>query len=333
MKRFFGKIVAVVTVLVILCTTFIVPVSATEPTNLVPSDIFSSKEKASEWFTISDKTSVSVSDGVMNIPIDVTTNTAWVYTNQAFPTGSYTIKLDVQPVKYLNGEWEAMGGIGILLGTGSGGAFPWYNVRFDPNMDFESIGYYAWYHDGGAGADSLASDIDFCYPDFTGDMWMTVVIEVTPDVIDVYLEGEHIPDVSDVKANMQEKFPKGSDLTYIGFFPEGKTQGFNVRNFGIYNGVDLGFLDAEEENTDPTDEPVEDPTDEPVEDPTDEPTDELVDDATDAPVDDATDAPADDAGEDDGGFPWWIILIIALVVAAGVIIAVILINKRKKGNA
>ena len=313
-------ILSTILVLALLSTMFMIPASASEPTNLVPADVFQSLEKMQGTFAgaiNSDAADFFVDDDGDYVHHVNTPGSRWPYSITTFPDGSFTVKMEIQPIEYENSKTggTAYGGAGILLGVGEGGAMPWMNVRLDFNYDLDSIEYYIWEHHGSYYG-IIHEYGDFWYDgDYTDDLWVEVVMEFTAEETKIYVDGIEVPaldddGVYDIPAESIGHYPTAEEIKYIGFFSEGSTGGFNVKNFGIYEGVghDWGY-----------DAPVEDATDAPVAD------------ATDAPVADATDTPVVDGGEEDSGNTTLIVIIVvAVVVIAAAVVAVVLLKKKKK---
>ncbi len=345
-------ILSITLVMALLCTMFMFPVSASEPTNLVPADVFQSLEKMQGTFAGSINSDAadffvdSEGDYVHHVN---TPSASWPYTTQALPSGDFTLKMEIQPIEYENSKTggTAYGGAGILLGYGAGGGFPWMNIRLDFNFDLDSIEYYIWEHLGST--NGIVHEYgDFWYDgDYTDDLWVDVVFEFTATETKIYVDGIEVPTIDDeglysLPENSLGHYPTTNDIKYIGFFSEGSTGGFNVKNFGIYEGIghDWGF-----DTPDETEPPVDDETQPPVDDETQPP----VDDETQAPVDDETQPPVDggddgdndskptdsnnpaDGGDEEGSSTWIIILVVAIVVvAAAAVLAVVLLKKKKK---
>ena len=357
-KRFSAKVLVVVFAIALLATSFMVPTvsSAAEPTNLVPADLFASPEKAAQWFErVSTDPTYYTKDGNDYVMRVNTQNSAWTYSNQEIPYDTFTIRLFVQPIAYYKEKFDSdvYGGMGMVLGTGSGNGFPWVDTRIDFNLDTtETVDFYIWEHHGSV--NGMVKRFggewydDFGVPQWFADEgmegtpgWFEVVYEFTADETKMYVDGFEVPDMATEAEHptwadvTMGHLPTASELTWFGFFSEGGTEGFYIKNFGIYEGVGLFTPDEpiEDPSEDATEEPSEDPTEEPSEDATQEPSD----DATEDPSEDVTEAPSYDATEepekkDKGNSNLGLIIgivVAVVVVAAGAVVAVILIKKKK----
>ena len=361
-KRFSAKVLVVVFAIALLATSFMVPTvsSAAEPTNLVPADLFASPEKAAQWFErVSTDPTYYTKDGNDYVMRVNTQNSAWTYSNQEIPYDTFTIRLFVQPIAYYKEKLDSdvYGGMGLVLGYNgaAGNGFPWVDTRIDFNLDTtETVDFYIWEHNGKANPPKNYTGMtkrfggewydDFGVPQWFADEgmectpgWFEVVYEFTADETKMYVDGFEVPDISTEAENPDwadvtlGHLPTASELAWFGFFSEGSTEGFYIKNFGIYEGVGLfASGDGEEE---PTEEPIEDATEEPIEDateePSEDPTEDPSDDVTEAPSDDATEEPGKkDKGNSNLGLIIGIVVAV-VVVAAGAVVAVILIKKKK----
>ncbi|MBR5500693.1 MAG: hypothetical protein IKV74_04115 [Clostridia bacterium] len=218
----------------VVTVTVAYPVQA-EGLNLVPADVFASKEKASQWFKGSMAGTFSVEDGdyVYHVP----TNHTDMWTSQSFPDGSFTVKMNVKS--------DESSRIGILLGYGSTpNDTKWMNIRFDPGASANTVNFYVWEHGGGAIA-TPSYGTSWYKDTYNAGKWHEVVFEVTPTQTKIYLDGYQTPDFTDpytsgtITADSLGHFPTANELNYIGFFPSGATQ--SIKNFSVYEGVDLRF--------------------------------------------------------------------------------------------
>ena len=360
--RKFSKLVAFALALVLMSATFVV--SAATPENLMPDDVFANQTNYDEWFKVvgyAENQTTFTKDGddyVVHIPwIEGPGVTAWQASTQAIPYDSYTVKFYIQPIEGVDKNSNPYYfGCGIMLGygDGNGGGFPWMNCRFNINYELEVVEWYVWEHTG-SGGNGIVHNYSFGWYngfEFPEDLWFEVIIEVTPEATTFFLNGDEVPLPDEgytIPGNSLGHYPTSSELKWIGFLPEGSgkdkatgevvapSTGFNVKNMGIYEGVNLDLFDgsSEDEGDEPADE-TEEPADE-TEAPAD--TTEAPADTTEAPADE-TEAPADEteAPEDDkdnkkdkGSNVGLIIGIVAavVVVAAGAVVAVILIKKKK----
>lgn len=342
-KRFSAKVLVVAIVIALLGTMLIGPTaaSAAEPTNLVPADVFAGPDKVTQFFERGSTDAADYfmdgDDYVMHVK---TVNSAWMYSNQTIPYDTYTIRLYIQPIEFDSEGIMRHGGMGMVLGYGAqGNGFPWMDVRVDYNIDgAELVDFYIWEHLGNENGMVKRFGGEW-YDDYgmPASDWMEVIFEVTPTETTMYVDGWQVPAIEDEAENSSwadktlGHLPTSSELQWFGFFSEGATEGFNVKNFGIYEGVGL-FND---DSSDPTEDPAEptndsaEPTDDPVVDETQAPADptEVVEDETQAPAD-PTEAPKKDGGSNAGLIIG--IVIAVVVVAAAAVVAVILIKKRKK---
>ncbi|MBR5280922.1 MAG: hypothetical protein IKU26_08160 [Clostridia bacterium] len=216
--------------------TIAYPVQA-EGLNLVPADVFASKEKASQWFKGSMAGTFSEEEGeyVYHVPkshLDM-------YTSRSLPDGSFTVKMNIKS--------DDSGYMGILLGYGSSpNDCKWMNIRFDPNYTAKTIDFYVWEH---CNLDPYPATpkygTSWYKGDFSADSWHEVIFEVTPTKTTIYFDGYQTPDFQDpyvsgsIKDTSLGHFPTSEELNYIGFFPSGATQ--SIKNFGVYEGVGLEF--------------------------------------------------------------------------------------------
>ncbi len=217
-----------------------------EPANLVPEDVFASKTETQKLFTGSVGGAYSVENGeyVYKIAGNAYTD-AWL-TKEHFPDGSFTVKMDIRPTEYTKDGENKYSGMGILLGYGNrpNGDHKWMNIRFDINYSTKKINFYVWEHCGSNAATPSygTSWYEGTLPD---DLWFEAVFEFTSTKTKIYLDGYQAPDFTDphtsgtITASSLGHFPTTEELTYIGFFPS--TDACSVKNFGIYEGVDLRF--------------------------------------------------------------------------------------------
>ncbi len=223
----------------------------TTSAKLLPADLFTAAQ-ASAHLTKVDAATYTMEDGavpMMRVPI-VNNSNGWVYTKNPLPTNSFTISADVKPL--LKTGSTAYGGTGILLGTGANNSFPWFNLQF--NYADGKVTVYVVEHKGAAGYGYLKNFTD--QPILTGvnfaqKEWFNIKIEVTTEGTEVYVDGQPIP------AEGAGKLPKLGEIQYVGLYPSGGSNGFWVKNVGMYNGVDLVF---EAPSPTPTQAPTEAPT-------------------------------------------------------------------------
>lgn len=257
MKRVVKRSISVLLTVLMLCSmvTITLPTSVgatasayegiREPENLVPADVFASKEKTQQWFDGSVAGTYSVENGeyVYTIPTSYTD----IYTKQELPDDSFTVKMDIRPKIYTNSQGAtAYGGMGILLGYDADArsdTFPWMNVRFDIDYATKAIDFYIWEHNGTNGQVTVKHYGTSWYQgEFPEDLWFEVTFEFTPTKTKIYLDGYQTPDFKDgftPSAESLGHFPTIADLAYIGAFPS--SAAYDVKNFGIYEGVDLRF--------------------------------------------------------------------------------------------
>ena len=209
-----------------------------EAVNLVPEDIFSSPEKAALWFKGAMHTDASyytVEDGeyVMQLP----RTDAWTYSTR-IPTGEFTAEFEICPVAKDNG---ALGNIGVMLGKAAGNGFPWYltQVQFRPQTSNSYItdGVFAqhWYHSGqteGTHNKVYASEPMLIGSDYvTTPQWYKVRIEVGNDKSLIYINDILLPD------GVQNYMLTRGEVKWLGFWPEGSSNGFKIKNYKLYEGV------------------------------------------------------------------------------------------------
>ena len=221
------------------------PTATPEGVNLVPEDLFASKDKASQWFggALSDDASHYTEengDYVYYAPV----KSNWPYTNQKFPGDEFTVKFNIKPTVYTNSSnATAYGGMGILLGfnQGNNSGFPWMNIRFDANYDTKKMTFYVWEHTGSTSINP-SFGTDWYEGEFPEDLWFEVIMEFTKDGTKIYLDGYQAPALDTGRtppSNSLGHFPQSDELTYIGLFPSGT--GHYIKNFEVYKGVDLGL--------------------------------------------------------------------------------------------
>ncbi len=208
-----------------------------EGLNLVPEDVFASKENATQWFKGSMAGTFSEEEGehVYHVP----TSHLDMYTSRSLPDGSFTVKMNIKS--------DDSGYMGILLGYGSSPSdCKWMNIRFDPNYTAKTIDFYVWEHCNLNPYPATPKYGTSWYKgNFSADSWHEVIFEVTPTKTTIYFDGYQTPDFQDqyVSGSINDTslghFPTSEELNYIGFFPSGATQ--SVKNFSVYEGVDLRF--------------------------------------------------------------------------------------------
>ncbi len=331
--KLFYKIVGLMVVLMMLFAT--VPVSATEtnaaPTNLLPEDIFSSPEKAEAYFgRVSTDPADYTKEGddyVMHVPF---VGSSWSYSKSPLPDGSYTIKMEVSPVESIDADgYPTYYGAGIVLGYGSLGGMPWLTCRFNFDYDFETVECFVWDFQGATQSYHSYGTSWYEEWEFPEDLWFEVTIEVTPEETRISLNGFEVPAFSEgytPPAESIDHYPTSEELSYIGFFSNGGegSNGFKVKNLGIYEGVDLDFEQSEATQT-PTAEPTAASTETPAS-PSEMPTDSSTGgEASTVPSADATPDKADQ-----GGNTVVIILSVVIVMLLAVIIGGFIFFKKRK---
>ncbi len=209
---------------------------------LLPEDLFTAA-KASTHLTKVDAATYTVEGTVpmMRVPI-VNNSNGWVYSTLP-DMDSYTLSVDVMPL--LKADGTSYGATGILLGTGANNSFPWFNLQF--NYAGGKVTVYLVEHLG-TGYGYLKNYTEapiLTEVDFATKKWFNITIEVTATGTEVYVDGEPIP------ADAMDHLPTSADIKYVGLYPSGGSNGFWVKNLGLYEGVDLVF---EEPSTPPPSE-------------------------------------------------------------------------------
>ena len=353
-KRFSAKVLVVAIVVALLGTMLIGPTaaSAAAPTNIVPADVFAGPDKVTQWFERGSTDAADYTkdgnDYVMHVK---TVNSAWMYSNQTIPFDTYTIRLYIQPIEYEKDGIMKHGGMGMVLGYGAqGNGFPWMDVRVDYNIDgAELVDFYVWEHLGAKNAMVKRFGGEW-YDDYgmPSSDWMEVIFEVTPTETNMYIDGWQVPDISTEAEHPSwadttlGHLPTSSELQWFGFFSEGSTEGFNVKNFGIYEGIGLFQDDVEDLTEEPTQEPSDDPTEEPTQEPSDDPTQEPdnggYDDGGngDGGYDDGGNdggegesEPKEDKGGSNVGLIIGIVAAVVVLAAAAVVVVIIVLKKKK----
>ena len=287
---------------------------------LLPADLFTAGQ-ASAHLTKVEAATYTIEGGtepMMRVPI-VNNSNGWVYTKNPLPANSFTISADVKPL--LKTGSTAYGGTGILLGKAADNRFPWFNLQF--NYADGKVTVYVVEHLG-TGYGYLKNFTDqpiLTGVDFAVKEWYNIKIEVTAEGTEVYVDGQPIP------AEGASKLPKLGEIKYIGLYPAGGTNGFWVKNVGMYNGVDLVF---EAPSPTPTETPTVAPTETPTVAPTVAPTVVPTETPTVAPTEAPTDAPSATAGaasatpgvpnKPTGDASSMAVVMLAMLVGAGIVV-------------
>ncbi len=214
------------------------PVMPGEPVNLVPEDIFSSYDKTALWFKGALNTDASyytVEDGEYVAHFPRTDN--WTYSTR-IPTGEFTAEFEVCPVEKDSG---ALASIGVMLGKNAGGGFPWMNaqIQFKPKTanSYVEDGIFAqhWYHSGvteGTHSKVYTSEPLFIGSEYvTTAKWYKVRIEIGAESSAMYVDGVLVPN------GVNNYMPTADEIKYLGFWPEGSSNGFKIKNYKLYEGV------------------------------------------------------------------------------------------------
>ena len=215
----------------------------TGPVNLVPEDLFASKTNAQQWFGGTLPGTFTEEDG--EYVYKATTALNGIYTTHALPDGSFTVKMNIKPTEYVNGQnAQAYSGMGILLGTSAGGnAVPWMNIRFDANYTTKKMEFYVW-EKTADNRDIVAKKYgtDWYEGEFPEDMWFEVIMEFTPTETKIYLDGYQTPFLTTGYTPPTDSlghFPTADEIKFIGLFPSGAE--YSIKNFEVYEGVGLGL--------------------------------------------------------------------------------------------
>ena len=206
--------------------------------NEVPSDLFESYAHAKTWFTnaSSDAAHYTVDgeDYVMRAPI-VSNGNAWIYSTRTLPKENYAVSYDFAMVPKTTGSAE-LGGAGNLIGTGSR---LFYSLRFDADetngrlqfriVELNSNGLLQK-EDNGYILDGL---------DFSEKIWFNLRYTVTKDTFKIFLNSKEI--YSTYLAGKEINY---NTIQYFGFFAEGSTAGFDVKNFAIVKGTEAEIQTA-----------------------------------------------------------------------------------------
>ncbi|MBR5280079.1 MAG: hypothetical protein IKU26_03820 [Clostridia bacterium] len=213
----------------------------TGPVNLVPEDLFASKEKAQQWFGGTLPGTFSEENG--EYVYSATTALNGIYTTQALPDGSFTVKMNIKPSEFVNSKnAQAYSGMGILLGRSAGGNnVPWTNIRFDADYATKTMKFYVWEKTSN-NRDIVAKEYGTAWyeGEFPEDMWFEVIMEFTSTGTKIYLDGYEVPQMTDgytPPADSLGHFPTADELKFIGFFPSGAN--YSIKNFEVYEGVGL----------------------------------------------------------------------------------------------
>lgn len=266
------KLFIFVLLVTLLCSTFVVSATEnTDPVNLLPADVFSNPARAAEYFgRVSEDPAAYTKDGddyVMNVPWF---GNSWIYCNREVPYSSYTVKLEFAPIESVDNEGNPKYyGVGILLGYGGMSGMPWFNCKFNFNYDYETVEWFIWDHQGATQNYHGYGTVWYEEWEYPEDLWFELIIEVTPEETKIFLDGYEVPAFDDGYTPPDtglDHYPTSQDINWLGFFSEGgdHSKGFNVKNMGIYEGVDLGLGRTDVEET-PTDVPEETPVDIPTE--------------------------------------------------------------------
>ena len=213
----------------------------TGPVNLVSEDLFASKTNAQEWFGGTLPGTFTEEDG--EYVYKATTALNGIYTTHALPDGSFTVKMNIKPSEFVNGQnAQAYSGMGILLGRSAGGnAVPWTNIRFDADYATKKMQFYVW-EKTADNRDIVAKKYgtDWYEGTFPEDMWFEVIMEFTSTGTKIYLDGYEVPQMTDgytPPADSLGHFPTADEIKFIGLFPSGAE--YSVKNFEVYEGVGL----------------------------------------------------------------------------------------------
>ena len=209
-----------------------------ERVNLVPDDIFASYANMADWFKGALNTDASyytVENGEYVAQLPRKDN--WTYSVR-IPSGEFTAEFDVCPIAKDNGSLAA---IGVMIGTNSGGGFPWFNAQIQfrtaDGVSFAKDGIYAqhWYHSGVT--EGTHSKIYTSEPLFTGSeyvttpKWYKIRIEIGKEQSKMYVDGVLMPE------GLLGYMPTADEAQYIGFWPEGSSNGFKIKNYKLYEGL------------------------------------------------------------------------------------------------
>ncbi len=217
------------------------PTATPEGVNLVPEDLLANKTNAQEWFGGTMPGTFTEEDG--EYIYKATTDLNGMYTTHALPDGSFTVKMNIKPSEYVNGQnAQAYSGMGILLGRSAGGnAVPWTNIRFDADYATKKMQFYVW-EKTSDNRDIVAKKYgtDWYEGTFPEDMWFEVIMEFTSTGTKIYLDGYEVPQMTDgytPPADSLGHFPTADEIKFIGLFPSGAE--YSIKNFEVYKGVNL----------------------------------------------------------------------------------------------
>ena len=195
-------------------------------TNIPPSDLFASYAHAKTWFSSvsSTATHYTVDDGdyVMRVPV-IGNGGGWIQSTRTLSAEAYTVSYDFAMNPKTEGS-EELGGAGNLIGTGNR---LFYSLRFDADEANGKLKFRVIELDATALSEKESNGFVLEGLDFSEKQWFNLRYDVAKDSFRIYLNGMELYSVYlDGKLN-------AGNIKFYGFFPEGSTAGFDVKNFTI----------------------------------------------------------------------------------------------------
>ncbi len=201
-----------------------------EPKNLVHEDVFSGSASAALWFNNvpTDTTFYTIDNGefVMRTPI-VSNGNGWIQTNRSITLKHYTVSYDFAMIPKTAGSTE-LGGAGNLVGTGD----QFYSLRFDADEANGKLQLRIIEWDSKELAQKEDNGFVLEGLDFSQKLWFNLKYEVMGDFVGIYLNDQPL-----YSTYLDGKLSSDS-IQFFGFFAEGGTDGFEVKNFTITEGVE-----------------------------------------------------------------------------------------------
>lgn len=206
--------------------------------NEVPSDLFANYAHARTWFSsVSSDASHYTVDGddyVMRVPI-VGEGGGWIQSTRTLPTENYAVSYDFTMVPKTAGSAE-LGGVGNLIGTGNR---LFYSLRFDADEVNGKLQFRVIELDATTLAEKENNRFILEGLDFSEKIWFNLRYTVKKDSFRMFLNGQEI-----YSTYLSGKEINYNTIQFFGFFAEGSTAGFDVKNFTITKGTEAEIYAA-----------------------------------------------------------------------------------------